>query len=222
MLATLGASFRPDSSDGTRPVFVNDEMEEPLQEMVDITVALDHFCRKTSGAPASLNMLLGNCDWATHKILSIAPYSQSEPTALGVDPDKNQDADAITVLYEICRLCALIYLDMTIFPMPPHTGIKPRLPKEVLGLIEATWQGSHSRDSRVADFLTWATVLGAIAARFTEAEGQYHNQIKKVARDADWETIYPRLQGYLWFGPVCDGPGATLWREARRGSTLST
>ncbi|KAH6974836.1 hypothetical protein EDB80DRAFT_658828 [Ilyonectria destructans] len=213
MLTTLGECFRP-GSDGSWPVYLDRKMVKPLQVMADITVALDHYCRGGQGAPASLNVLLNNCDWVAHTILSIAPYTR--PAASGDSPDQGSNASITTSLYEICRLCALLYVDMVILPTPPHTGIKLRHSKRMLRLIEDIQQEHPTEDPLVTDFLTWATVLGAISAKFTRLQVPYLNHIETIARNTDWDTIHPRLRRCLWFGPVCDGPASTLWFEARQ------
>ncbi|KAF5006468.1 hypothetical protein FDECE_7155 [Fusarium decemcellulare] len=208
MLGTLGKGLQP-SPDTPWPPFLAPEMVEVVQAMAEITVALDHHSRGGPGAPASVDLLFNNCDWATHTLLSIPPYIEL--------PDENQPQERVpnmvSCLREICRLCALVYVDMVILPTPPHTGIKRRLSEGILRLIETVLHENGERHSRVSEFLVWATILGAIAARFTDLEGSYRKHIKKIVQISAWDVIHRQLKRYLWFGPVCDDPAVKIWSE---------
>ncbi|KAF4461696.1 hypothetical protein FALBO_11498 [Fusarium albosuccineum] len=208
MLKTLGEELQP-SPNMTWPPFLTPEMVEVVQAMAEITVALDHHSRSGPGAPTSVDVLFNNCDWATHTLLSIPPYIEL--------PDENRPQERVpnivSCLREICRLCALVYVDMVILPTPPHTGIKRRLSEGILRLIETVLYGNGERHSRVSEFLVWATMLGAIAARFTDLEGSYRKHIKKIVQISAWDVIHRQLKRYLWFGPVCDDPAVKIWSD---------
>ncbi|KAH7176259.1 hypothetical protein EDB81DRAFT_897429 [Dactylonectria macrodidyma] len=134
----------------SQTLYLDRKMVKPLLVVADITVALDHYCRGGQGAPASLNVLLNNCDWVVHTILSIAPYTRLAASRDSPGQDAN---DSITTsLYEICGLCALLYIDMVILPTPPHTGIKLRHSKIILRLIEEIQQEHPAEDPHVIDF----------------------------------------------------------------------
>ncbi|KAM5357735.1 hypothetical protein ACJZ2D_015963 [Fusarium nematophilum] len=210
----LGKGFRP-STDASLPMppYLDAKMVKVLKVMAELTVALDHYCRGGSGAPDSLDVLANNCDWAAHAILSQPPYI---PLAISRgDLYQRPDIDTTTILREICRLCALLYNDMILLPSPPHTGIKLRHSTRVLFLIEAIQRRGPVKDSRVSDFLTWAMVIGGIAARFTPLQDSYGELLEKIAQDVAWQVIHPRLSRFLWFDPVCDEPASVIWFEAQ-------
>ncbi|WAO94415.1 Hypothetical protein NCS54_01199700 [Fusarium falciforme] len=214
-LKTLGECFRtsPDASSPTAP-YLEPKMVKLLEVMAEVTVALDHYCRRGPGAPDSLDVLANNCDWASHAILSLPPYI---PLAMSrSDLDQQPDIDTSTVLHEICRLCTLLYHDMVLLPTPPHTGTKLRHSTRVLCLIQAIQRKDPIEDPRAFDFLTWAMVIGGIAARFTKLQVSYIKLIEKVARDTSWEVIHPRWERYLWFNPVCDEPASIIWFKAQQ------
>ncbi|KAI8677599.1 hypothetical protein NCS56_00650200 [Fusarium sp. Ph1] len=213
-LKTLGECFRtsPDASLPTAP-YLEPKMVKLLEVMAEVTVALDHYCRRGPGAPDSLDVLANNCDWASHAILSLPPYI---PLAMSrSDLDQQPDIDTTTILHEICRLCTLLYHDMVLLPTPPHTGTKLRHSSRVLCLIQVIQRKDPIEDLRVVDFLTWAMVIGGIAARFTKLQVSYIKLIEKVARDTAWEVIHPRWERYLWFNAVCDEPASIIWFKAQ-------
>ncbi|KAH6975551.1 hypothetical protein EDB80DRAFT_740579 [Ilyonectria destructans] len=199
-LKTSGECFRP-SPDAPLPTapYLEPKMVKFLEVMAETTVALDHYCRGGPGAPDSLDVLANNCDWASHAILSLPPYI---PLAMSrSDLDQQPNIDTTTILHEICRLCTLLYHDMVLLPSPPHAGIKLRHSTRVLCLIEVIQRKDPIEDPRAFDFLTWAMVIGGIAARFTKLQVSYSKLIEKVARDTAWEVIHPRLKRYIWFNP---------------------
>lgn len=210
MLTTLGEGLPP-SPDAWWPACLERKMIDILQVMIEITAALDHYCRGGPGAPTSLDVLANNCDWVSHTLLSTPSYLKpSDKSSI----DRQSSLDITTTLHEICRLCALLYLDMVILPSPSHTGIKLRNSTRLLRLIETMQRGEDIEDSCVLEFLTWATVLGAIAARFTQLQVMYSNHIERISRDTSWGTLYPQLKRYLWFKPVCDSVALRIWFES--------
>ncbi|KAF4981492.1 hypothetical protein FDECE_17687 [Fusarium decemcellulare] len=213
-LETVGEAFRasPDASVPMAP-FLEPKMVKILEVMAEVTVALDHYCRGGPGAPESLDVLANNCDWASHAILSFPPYI---PLAMSrSDLAQQLEFDTTTILQEICRLCALLYHDMVLLPTPPHTGTKLRHSTRVLYLIKIVQRKGGSKDPRVLDFLTWAMIIGGIAARFTKLQVSYRNLISNIARGTTWDEIHARWERYLWFNPVCDEPALIIWRQAQ-------
>lgn len=209
MLTTYGQRLRP-SPDGTLPIYLDQSLAKVFQVMSEVTVGLDHYCRGGEGAPDSLDVLLNNCDWAAHTTLSLSPYT-TMPTE---GEDEESGIDVSCTLREICRLCALLHVDMVLLPTPPHTGIKLRHAKNLLRQLEMLDKQEPIGDDQVSEFLTWATVLGAIASRFTELEVRYRARIERLAQETAWDIVKPRLEQQLWFDPVYDGPACSLWREA--------
>ena len=209
MLTTYGQRLRP-STDGVMPIYLDQSLEKVFQVMSEVTVGLDHYCRGGEGAPDSLDVLLNNCDWAAHTILSLPSYTPM-PTE---GKDDEPEIDVSCTLREICRLCALLHVDMVLLPTPPHTGIKLRHAKMILRLLERLDKQELTDDDQVLELLTWATALGAIATRFTELEACYRTRVEKLAQETAWDVVKPCLEQHLWFAPVCDSPTCVIWREA--------
>lgn len=209
MLTTYGQRLRP-SPDGVIPIYLDQSLVKIFQVMLEVTVGLDHYCRGGEGAPDSLDVLLNNCDWAAHTTLSLSPYTPM-PTE---GKDKESEIDVSCTHRQICKLCALLHVDMVLLPTPPHTGIKLRHAKRILRLLERLDKQDPTEDDQISELLTWATVLGAIATRFTELEGCYGTRVEKLAQKTPWNVVKPCFEQHLWFDPVYDGPACRLWREA--------
>lgn len=209
MLATCGQRLRP-SPDGVIPIYLDQSLAKVFQVMSEVTVGLDHYCLGGEGAPDSLDVLLNNCDWAAHTALSLPSYIAM--------PTEDEDGGSVTemscTLREICRLCALLHVDMVLLPTPPHTGIKLRHAKSMLRLLKLLDKREPIEDGQVSDLLTWATILGAIATRFTEFEGHYRTRVEKLAQKTAWDLVKPCFEQHLWFAPVYEGPACSLWHEA--------
>ncbi|KAJ4217980.1 hypothetical protein NW759_008574 [Fusarium solani] len=208
MLTTYGQRLRP-SPDGVIPIYLDQSLVKVFQVMAEVTIGLDHYCRGGEGAPDSLDVLLNNCDWAAHTTLSLPSYT-TMPTK---GEDEESGIDVSCTLREICRLCALLHVDMVLLPTPPHTGIKLRHAKNLLRQLEVLDKQEPIGDDQVSEFLIWATVLGAIASRFTELEVRYRARIERLAQETAWDIVKPRLEQQLWFNPVYDGPACSLWHE---------
>lgn len=209
MLTTCGRRLRP-SPDEAVPSYLDQSLVKIFQVMSEVTVALDHYCRGGEGAPDSLDVLLNNCDWAAHTTLSLVSYTPMSTKG----EDEESTIDVSCTLREICRLCALLHVDMVLLPTPPHTGIKLRHAKRIWRLLEVLDKQKPIESGQILRILTWATVLGAIAARFTELEDCYRARIEKLAQETAWDIAKPCLEQHLWFSPVYDGPACTLWCEA--------
>ncbi|KAH7152580.1 hypothetical protein EDB81DRAFT_686229 [Dactylonectria macrodidyma] len=217
LLGILGSPFRPGPPDESllSVIQLNPNLIEVIAVMAELTVAIDHFCRGGSGAPASLDVLANNCDWVSHRLLSTTTYLMSSNDEINTDQQSSHNTG--TVMREVCRLSSLIYLDMVIFPNPQHAQIKSRHSATMLPLICGLHQSEWNRDGCVAEFLIWATMLGAIASRFTELHDSYLDLIHayQVERCSTWDVVELCLRRHLWLDYVCDLPAKTLWSEAR-------
>ncbi|KAH6962672.1 hypothetical protein BKA56DRAFT_636921 [Ilyonectria sp. MPI-CAGE-AT-0026] len=199
LLKILGKAFRPALGDESSGITsqLNQNMTDVLATMAEITVALDHFHRGGSGAPESLDVLANNCDWVSHKLLSTTSYLTPDVDELNAG---QLPMETGPVLREICRLSSLIFLDMIILPTPPHAQIKYRHSLAMLPLVSALQGSEWNADGCVSEFLIWATMLGAVASRFTELHGSYLDLVYEyqARRCSTWETIRPRINRHLW------------------------
>jgi hypothetical protein len=84
-----------------------------LQSMSEITVALDHNQRGGLYAPRFSDIVAARTA-TQHRLLSLAPPSSEIP-------------ELDECIFNVTRIAAMIYSDMVLFPLPPASGVKPKL-----------------------------------------------------------------------------------------------
>jgi Fungal specific transcription factor domain len=195
--ASLGMSF------ALLPALPSD-VSRALEVVCKVIAGLDHYHRRAPDAPG-LAVLVQSRNSALHKLLSLAEYG---------DPSCYAER-----VHEICRLAALIFSDMVLLPFPPESLVKPRLAKKLLGQLQALPEDIWSMESSyvASGFLSWAMILGGIAAFSTEMRDAFVELMRKrgiLTKHGTWEEVNGSLGTFLWWDFVCREAGRTLWDEA--------
>jgi hypothetical protein len=116
----------------------------------------------------------------------------------------------------IGRLALLIYSDFVLFPIPPGPGVRPRLSSQLHDLIRYGQQGTELLEP---DFLTWATIMGAMASLGTRLETWYVGMssvsLALHAVQEDWSALKRLVKKFLWWDHVLDPRLLYLWQHAR-------
>jgi hypothetical protein len=201
--STIGSSFDFLWSNGS-----GRHLLEILTLTSDLIVALDQLVRRTAGAPHMHDLLPSRC-WVQHQFLAFTP-------------DSSDEDDYQQRILTVCRLSALIFSEMVIFPFPAVQKIKPmlaeRLRDALLDLLETSVETSHQR------LLTWATVMGSIASTYNEHHEWFLEQLIQSLVDIDvqsWEGLRELCASFLWWDPVCTPPALAVWKEAKLIVTYS-
>lgn len=149
------------------------------------------------------------------RLISLPPASE-----LG---DFHQDPRH-SIIYEACRLAALIYGVGVITPIPAQASPLARLAR----LIQATLIDSDATVvwdtplARVALF--WVLTLGGIAAEFIPERVWFVNQLGEAAK-INYCCCWPDLRnlvGFMpWYGHACDPPAQALWSEVETAFELN-
>jgi len=183
-------------------------MRHALLLMCELTVALDHCHRGGSTAPATWNVARMRVA-VQHRFCSFDPIS----------PDQTNFAE---VQFELCRLSALIFSDLVLFPIPEPSSIKSRLlydlsrildkcdihenrPSAKPGSVASSWHLSANRD-----FLAWCVMIGAAAASTysTVFQSRYINRLERLIRLDErlrsWDFYKGLVTKYLWWDYVLD------------------
>jgi len=180
---------------GTGFVEVQHEgMRQTLLLMCEATVALDHCHRGGTSAPSIWDVARLRVA-VQHRLCSLEPIS----------PDQSNLDD---IHFELCRLSALIYSDLILFPIPDHSSIKPPLLYD-LGRALDKYQLISGHSSVNRDFVAWCTLLAATASSSgTGFRAQYIKRLEDLIR-ADptlhnWEIYTALARRYLWWGYLLD------------------
>ncbi|WEW61327.1 hypothetical protein PRK78_006817 [Emydomyces testavorans] len=117
--------------------------------------------------------------------------------------------------YEACRLSALIYSMLVIFPLPAANRPFQRLSSMMRTALMDS--GLSTSWGCASEMLLWSLVLGGLAAKDTpEREwfaGRLRDAIATVGLE-NWEALKGLLTEVMWMDSVCDMGGQALWMEA--------
>jgi len=249
LLAIAASSFLDDET-GPPAVRLDDNFTRLLGVLGELSAALDHCQRLGLSVFKNPHIVLGNCDWVSHGLLSLYPYlpehdfSESvvetegqggvmmDADETGVETAAADDAELDShspnaILSEICRLAALLFIDMVIYPTPPQAGVKNKLSKMLLPLLQSTVADTSlltEYPAPLADFVVWGALMGAISARCTELQDEYIAFVADNCLDrlSSWGDIEPRLQSFVWLNGVFDEPAQKIWKQAKELADSTT
>ncbi|KAM5372999.1 hypothetical protein ACJZ2D_007210 [Fusarium nematophilum] len=213
MLKTQGECFRPGQQDSIASILrIDSRISSVLEAMAELTVALDHYCRGGPGAPSTLDVFANNTDWVAHILVSMRPYN--EETNGGGSSNRRTRSELVASILEVCRLCSLIYLDLVILPTPPHTGVRHRNSGLMLSCISKAHRINEKKDNCISSFLNWATMLGAVATRYTEIHIRFVDLMRCFIPKTSWGAFKAQAKRYLWFDRMFDHVAQSIWANA--------
>ncbi|EHA25923.1 hypothetical protein ASPNIDRAFT_212853 [Aspergillus niger ATCC 1015] len=122
------------------------------------------------------------------------------------------------IIYEACRLAALIYGVGVVFPLPYQSTPLGQLAKLIQNVLQisdlaSTW--SHPQ-ARIALF--WVLVLGGIAADDRPERAWFVHVLSQAAAShgiRSWVDARKLLGLMVWSDRACDRPGSDLWAEVK-------
>lgn len=120
-------------------------------------------------------------------------------------------------IYEIVRLALLIFNNLVIYPLPPHTGLDTRLSRILRDEIHAAMINEPDLKDQHAELLLWALVLGGIS----DYHGLQRSWYVEEARDIlsrmphlrRWINMEKTLTSFLWSDFVLDTEAIKFWLE---------
>lgn len=183
-----------------------------LREAGEVTVALDHYQQGRLNAPV-LTDIVNAANSVQHRLLSMVPSSPLE-------------LHSNDFLRNMCRLAALIYSDLVLYPLPPSTEARPRLAKElsiamekfeVFKCEEVAQTDDPSDGDQYTNLVIWILMLGAFASTSTATSPFFINKLREyIARIpylSDWPSFSNLMATYLWWEYIFAEPAAALWME---------
>lgn len=197
-----------------RDIGFTSEMAEALQAARVYTTIVEDYLRRATVKP-DFTMIIDQRNLVHYSILFLP--SASEIPSLS-HPEHG-------IIYESCRLAALVYGVGVVFPLP--AGSTPlsdlaRLIKAVLQ-IPSTQSVWSSPDACTA--LIWVLVLGGIAAENISERLWFVTALGHTARQnriACWDDLRSALGAMLWSDAACEQPGKMLWVDVERSFRFFT
>lgn len=222
LLKIIGSSFRDYTERPSSVLQLENRFSMLLGTLSELCAALDHSQRLGMKVFEDPHVFIGNCDWVSHSLLSMPSFLAENNEKSGEDGGEANSSSSPSLdatLSEICRLGALMYIDMAIYPTPPQAGVKNKLSQLLFPLLRSLVETeSLEGHSLVADLVLWGTMMGAISARSTELQDSYIDFIadNRIGRLRSWEEIGPRLLSFLWLNSVFDELARQLWHQAEQ------
>lgn len=184
-------------------------MRQALLLMCEATVALDHCHRGGSSAPAI---------WGVARMRVAVQHR-----LCSFDPLVLDGLDFAGLRFELCRLSALTYSDLVLFPIPDETSIKPTLLYELgrtLDKFETEREDSKgTRPGSDDDLIAWSTLLaGAASTLNTTFRGQYIKRLRRLIHKNEklqnWDYYIRLVKRYLWWSYLLDPLAYEAFNEA--------
>jgi len=181
---------------------INKSAWKVLNAMVDLTITIDCHCRGIKPI-LDFDQFIKPRNALQHSLLSLLPGNELE----------HGEVTSISI-YESIRHAAMIYAAGVTFPLPPLTGIFPKLASVLKSILESTIIDPSWR--KCPTTLLWIMVIGGIAAADSKERKWYVDNLVIVTNMLDmneWEDVVPELERFLWLDIVCDDGGRSLWTD---------
>ncbi|ETI27177.1 hypothetical protein G647_09860 [Cladophialophora carrionii CBS 160.54] len=174
----------------------HEQMRQTLFLMCEATAALDH-CHRGGPSPPSIWDVARIRLAVQHRLCSFDPLT----------PEQISLAD---LQFELCRLSALIYSDLVLFPIPEQSDVKPPLFYD-LGRTLDKYESVAEPSQIDRDFLAWCVLLAAAASiSYPVFRTQFIQRLEGLVgsdeRLRDWEFYEGVVKRYLWWGYLLDPP----------------
>ena len=173
------------------------------------TLAVDDYVEGRPEAQ-SLKVLADERNFVQHCLMSLTP---DEETA-----KSEQEAS----LYELCRLAAIIYSLIAVFPLPVTTAPFAKLGLQIKEQISKP--NIHVRWNEAPQLMLWITVMAAIASVDLSERSWFLLVLERLIgrlKLNSWAQMKEHLQDFLWFGSTSNSDGFNLWKEIEDSSPFS-
>ena len=192
----LGSGFRQ-----LYPLCLIDEVWKVIEAMCEVTAAVDHYYRGGPSAPIMPDIVLAR-NMAQHRLLSLPEYPLQPPSHANY-------------MYEVCRIAALTYSNIVIFPLPPASGVHTNL---VLRLKQLLTHAIPSCPDAHLHVILWAITLGGISTGSSSERVWFLYKFAEVSSKLglyQWSRVQECLSSLLWLDFVCEKEGVQFWLGAR-------
>ena len=154
---------------------------------------------------SDMAVLADKRNFTQHALMSLPPKA-----------DIDAGANSIFPLYEPCRLAAIIFSLIVVFPIPASTAPFAELGRRLReALTDQDFRQIWPKSSRL---VLWILFMGGIAAVNSEHDRNWYvSVLERVAGRSlkidSWTGIKAVLEDHLWLEEINENDGKTLWRE---------
>jgi hypothetical protein len=183
------------------PLCLINDLWEVIGAMCEVTVAIDHHHRRAPSAP-SFHEIVQARNVTQHRLLSLPEYPLQPPSHANY-------------MYELCRVAALTYSNIVIFPLPPASGLHTNLVFRLKHLLTTVIPSCPDAHLRV---VLWAITLGGISTGSSSERMWFLSKFAEVSTKLalyQWSRVHDCLSTLLWLDFVMEKQGVHLWLGAR-------
>jgi len=170
--------------------------------MTDYTLVIDDYAQGRL-MHLSMTAIIDQRNGTQHALMSLPSASTYIP-----DPRISEP------LYEACRLAAIIYSIIVIFPFPACTAPFPELVTLLKKELESE---SVRRDwQRAGELILWILFMGGIASLGLGERRWYVEAVAGLAGRMgiiNYDGAREILQNFLWLGSTSEGDALRIWSE---------
>ena len=197
---------------GWFPIGEVGELCKVIQHICDFTIIVENHVQGR-WTPRTFTVIIDQRNFVQHSLMSLK--SQQEL----YDSDSTMEES----LYECCRLAAIIYSLLVIFPLPPVFGPFEGLADQLH--LELTLVSLDDQTTPRSRLLIWALVMGAIAALGCPERPWFLSQIRVLStkmKVEKWAQMKEILLSFLWLPSTNDPDGQDVWMEMQEDPLLLT
>ncbi|RAL04298.1 uncharacterized protein BO80DRAFT_484653 [Aspergillus ibericus CBS 121593] len=145
-----------------------------------------------------------------HTLLSLPAASQLDGFA-AYQPQE--------IIYEACRIAALVFGVGVVFPLPAQSTPLAQLAKLIQNVLQisdlaSTWNHPQARIA-----LFWVLMMGGIAADDQPERSWFVHVLSQAAAShgiGSWSDARKLLGLMVWYDRACDRAGSDLWTEVKQ------
>ena len=171
-----------------------------LYRMRDYTLTLDTFDGDFH-SEITMGMLVEMRNFVQHSLLSLCP-----------DPSPNGIVEP--PLMEMCRIAAIIYSWIVIFPAPLQAMPLHAASARIRELLDDAQADEHWLN--IPHLMVWIVFMGAIASFGSLEEQGYIRFLKRALQRLNidsWSVLRSCLETFLWYSSASDLDGLDLWHD---------
>lgn len=168
----------------------------------------------------SLTRILDSRNNVTHRVLSLptAEELQQSRSGNGDDVSDSKEKRGHMALYEACRLAAMIYTIMVVFPLPRAQYTRGALIHALKDALQSVKVDKSTIKGNAA--MLWCLVLGGCCAEGLDL-GELHewflDRLVELCLDCgieEWARVEATIRDFIWLRCACSDTGKRLWTRA--------
>jgi hypothetical protein len=161
----------------------------------------------------SISRIADSRNELTHRILSLPPAKKLEFSQNNAVISENEYHDL--EVYEACRLTAVLYTIMIVFPMPRSKHAREYLIPLIRNSLECIDPYAVKEDIR--GLYLWCLTVAGVAASGYPIRAWFLRHILPVSSFLmikTWDEAQIFLEGFAWLRCACSQAGESLWDDA--------